>query len=213
MGFAFMSQKYTFEGYSICMKDIVFATHNLNKLTEIRQMLPPDLQVLSLDSIGCREEIPETADTLEGNARLKAAYVSEHYGYNCFADDTGLEVSALDGAPGVYSARFAGPGANSQANIEKLLRLMDGKTDRRARFRTVIALALDGAFHFFEGEVAGEILTRPAGTGGFGYDPVFRPTGYQISFAQMPLPEKNRISHRGRAFRSLNAFIGKNLGH
>ena len=208
-----MSQKYTFEEYYSCMKHIVFATHNPNKLTEIRQMLPPGLQVLSLDDIGCREEIPETADTLEGNARLKAAFVREHYGYDCFADDTGLEVSALDGAPGVYSARFAGPGANSRSNIEKLLRLMEGKTNRKARFRTVIALALGGALHFFEGEVAGEILPQPTGTGGFGYDPVFRPEGYQMSFAQMPLPEKNRISHRGRAFRNLNAFMRKNLMH
>jgi len=194
------------------MKDIVFATHNPNKLTEIRQMLPTGLQLVSLDDIGCTEEIPETDNTLEGNARLKAAYVHKHYGYDCFADDTGLEVSALDGAPGVYSARFAGPGANSQANIQKLLHLMEGKTNRRARFRTVIALVLDGTFHFFEGEVAGEILSQPTGTGGFGYDPVFRPAGYDISFAQMPLPEKNRISHRGKAFRNLNAFLRKNLG-
>lgn len=193
------------------MNDIVFATHNPNKLKEIRQMLPAGLQVLSLDDIGCREEIPETAATLEGNARIKASYVHEHFGYDCFADDTGLEVLALDGAPGVYSARFAGPGADSRANMQKLLQLMEGKTDRRARFRTVIALAREGVFHFFEGQVSGEILFHPSGSGGFGYDPVFRPGGYDISFAQMPLEEKNRISHRGRAFRNLSAFLRKNL--
>ena len=195
------------------MTEIVFATHNANKLTEIRQMLPADLQLLSLDDIGCREEIPETASTLEGNARIKASHVHKRYGYDCFADDTGLEVLALDGAPGVYSARFAGPGAGSKANIQKLLQLMEGKTDRRARFRTVIALAQKGAFHFFEGQVSGEILLEPTGSGGFGYDPVFRPEGYDISFAEMPLQEKNRISHRGRAFRNLSVFLRKNLAH
>jgi XTP/dITP diphosphohydrolase len=193
------------------MVSIVFATHNPNKLEEIRQMLPPGLKLLSLDDIGCQEEIPETADSLEGNARLKASYVREHYGYDCFADDTGLEVVALDGAPGVYSARFAGPRADSQANIRKLLRLMEDKPDRKARFRTVIALAVGRDFYFFEGEVEGEILRQPSGTGGFGYDPVFRPWGYEQSFAEMPLQEKNRISHRGKAFRNLNSYIRKNL--
>jgi XTP/dITP diphosphohydrolase len=195
------------------MNDIVFATHNPNKLKEIRQMLPSGLRVLSLEDIGCLEEIPETAATLEGNARLKASHVHEHYGYDCFADDTGLEVMALDGAPGVFSARFAGPGATSEANIQKLLQLLEGKKDRRARFRTVISLAKNGVFRFFEGQVTGEILSQPNGSGGFGYDPVFRPEGYDISFAQMPLEEKNRISHRGRAFRNLSAFIRKNLAH
>ena len=195
------------------MNDIVFATHNPNKLKEIRKMLPTGLRVLSLEDIGCSEEIPETAATLEGNAHLKASYVHKHYGYDCFADDTGLEVLALDGAPGVYSARFAGPGANSEANIQKLLQLMEGKTDRRARFRTVITLARNGIFHYFEGEVPGEILSRQTGSGGFGYDPVFQPQGYDTSFAQMPLEEKNRISHRGRAFQKLSAFLRKNLAH
>ena len=193
------------------MNSIVFATHNRNKLEEIRQMLPPGLKVLSLDAIGCTEEIPETEDTLEGNARLKASYVHEHYGYDCFADDTGLEVAALAGAPGVFSARFAGPQADSGANIRKLLRLMEDKSDRKARFRTVIALAVGTDFHLFEGEVEGEILRQPSGTGGFGYDPVFRPGGYEQSFAEMPLEEKNRISHRGTAFRKLDSFIRKNL--
>ncbi len=193
------------------MKDIVFATHNPNKLAEIRQMLPEGLQVLSLDAIGCSEEIPETANTLEGNARLKASHVLEYYGYACFADDTGLEVAALNGAPGVYSARFAGPQADSLANTKKLLSLMEDETDRRARFRTVIALVLDGAYHYFEGIVEGAILREPTGTGGFGYDPVFRPAGYACSFAEMPLAEKNRISHRGKAFQKLKEFLDKNL--
>lgn len=193
------------------MKSIVFATHNPNKLEEIRQMLPPGLKVLSLDEIGCTEAIAETADTLEGNARLKASYVHERYGYDCFADDTGLEVAALDGAPGVYSARYAGQQGDSGANIRKLLSLMEGVTDRRARFRTVISLAIDGAYYSFQGEVAGNILREPSGAGGFGYDPVFQPEGYQESFAEMPLAEKNRISHRGAAFRNLSAFIRKNL--
>ncbi|MEJ2585470.1 MAG: non-canonical purine NTP diphosphatase [Robiginitalea sp.] len=195
------------------MKDIVFATHNPNKLKEIRQMLPTGLQVLSLDDIGCTEEIAETATTLEGNARLKASHVFEQYGYDCFADDTGLEVTALDGAPGVFSARFAGPGANSEANTQKLLGLLEDKADRKARFRTVITLVLDGVYHVFEGEVEGDILRHPTGSGGFGYDPVFRPKGYDCSFAEMPLQEKNRISHRGRAFRDLSAFMRKNLSH
>lgn len=193
------------------MREIVFATHNPNKLREIRQMLPPGLQVLSLDEIGCGEAIAETADTLEGNARIKAAYVRDHYGYDCFADDTGLEVMALEGAPGVHSARFAGPEADSRKNTEKLLRLLEGAVDRRARFRTVIALALDGSMYYFEGEVAGEITRAPTGEGGFGYDPVFRPLGHDGSFAEMPPEEKNRISHRGRAFRKFQAFMAQNF--
>jgi XTP/dITP diphosphohydrolase len=193
------------------MREIVFATHNPNKLREIRQMLPPGLQLLSLDEIGCREAIAETADTLEGNAKIKAAYVRDRYGYDCFADDTGLEVAALQGAPGVRSARFAGPQADSRKNTEKLLQLLRGTTDRRARFRTVIALVLGGNYHYFEGEVTGEILQAPTGDGGFGYDPVFRPLGHDCSFAEMPAEEKNRISHRGRAFRKLQAFMEQNF--
>lgn len=192
------------------MKELVFATHNPHKLFEIRQMMPEGIHLLSLDDIGCREEIPETSDTLEGNARIKAAHVWQQYGYDCFADDTGLEVIALQGAPGVYSARYAGPGADSRANMEKLLNLIGGNTDRRARFRTVIALCLRGTYHFFEGIVNGEILKTPTGSGGFGYDPVFRPDGFDLSFAQMPLEEKNKISHRGRAFRKLSAFLHNN---
>jgi XTP/dITP diphosphohydrolase len=193
------------------MQKIVFASHNPNKVAEIRQMLPPGFEVLSLDDIGCTEDIPETADTLKGNAFLKASYVKQHYGLDCFADDTGLEVDALDGAPGVWSARFAGPGGDARANMEKLLQLMKGKTNRGARFRTVIALALGEDHHYFEGVAEGEILEQRAGDGGFGYDPVFRPEGYAYSFAQMPPEEKNRISHRGKAFRRFSAFMDEIL--
>jgi XTP/dITP diphosphohydrolase len=194
------------------MNELVFATHNPNKLYEIRQMMPGGIRLLSLEDIGCREEIPETADTLEGNARIKAAHVWEHYGYDCFADDTGLEVAALQGAPGVYSARYAGPEADAQANMQKLLSQMEAKVDRSARFRTSIALVLDGQFHFFEGTVSGQILREPRGSGGFGYDPVFMPEGYEKSFAQLPLQVKNEISHRGRAFRELSAFLHDSAG-
>ena len=175
-------------------------------------MLPPGLRLLSLDDIGCLEDIPETADTLQGNARLKALHVWQHYGYDSFADDTGLEVDALQGAPGVYSARYAGPKADAEANMARLLEEMQGVETRNARFRTVIALSLRGSLHYFEGEVRGEILTAPEGTGGFGYDPIFRPQGCPVSFAQMPPPDKNRISHRGKALARLIAFLHKLQG-
>lgn len=170
-------------------------------------MLPKSISLLSLDAIGCEREIPETEPTLEGNAGLKARFVTEQYGMDCIADDTGLEVAALGGAPGVYSARYAGPAADPEANIRKLLAAMEGKADRRARFRTVIALCLDGQFHYFEGVVNGELLLTPTGVGGFGYDPVFRPEGSPRSFAEFTTDEKNRISHRGKAFRALDAFL------
>ena len=170
-------------------------------------MLPEGISLLSLDAIGCKRDIPETEATLEGNARLKAGYVSDHYHMDCLADDTGLEVAALDGAPGVHSARYAGPAANPEANMRKLLAAMEGKADRRARFRTVIALCLDGTFHYFEGVVNGELLKAPRGTGGFGYDPVFRPAGSKRSFAEFTTEDKNRISHRGKAFRALEAYL------
>lgn len=189
------------------MKQIVFATHNPNKLSEIRPLLPPPIQLVSLDEIGCVEAIEETADTLEGNALIKAEYIWKYFRYDCFADDTGLEVEALQGAPGVYSARFAGPGAGAQANMEKLLDLMKGTPTRKARFRTVIALMLKGQPYFFEGIVEGHILQEPKGVGGFGYDPVFQPEGSTRSFAQMSLEEKNVISHRGRAVQKLCAFL------
>nr|WP_221898761.1 non-canonical purine NTP diphosphatase [Robiginitalea sp. SC105] len=186
---------------------MVFATHNPNKVLEIQKMLPGGIELLSLDDIGCSEPIPETETTLEGNARLKAKYVRERYGYDCFADDTGLEVAALGGAPGVFSARYAGPRADAVANMRKLLAEMAGCDDRRARFRTAIALSLDGEYHFFEGEVTGEILWEPKGDQGFGYDPIFMPAGSGRSFAEFPLADKNRISHRGKAFRALESFL------
>jgi XTP/dITP diphosphohydrolase len=189
------------------MKRIVFATHNPNKVSEIRPLLPKTVQVVSLDEIGCVEAIEETAGTLEGNALIKAEYIWTYFRQDCFADDTGLEVEALQGAPGVYSARFAGPDAGAEANMEKLLDLMRGASTRKARFRTVIALILKGRPYYFEGIVEGRILHEPKGAGGFGYDPVFQPDGSSLSFAQMPLEEKNKISHRGRAVQKLCAFL------
>lgn len=184
---------------------IVFATNNSHKLEEIRQILGKEAsEVKSLAEIGCHDDIPETADTLEGNAEIKARWVAERYGADMvFADDTGLEVVALGGAPGVRSARYAGPGHDSAANMARLLREMEGKTDRRAQFRTVIALIRDGKLTFVEGKVCGTITTEPAGTDGFGYDPVFIPEGHSKTFAQMSATEKNAISHRGRAMERL----------
>ncbi|MCM1518768.1 MAG: non-canonical purine NTP diphosphatase [Pseudoflavonifractor sp.] len=189
------------------MREIVFATNNAHKLSEIREIVGDRIKVLGLGDIGCHEDIPETADTIEGNAEIKARYVKEHYGYDCFADDTGLEVYALDGAPGVYSARYAGPGHDSKANMELLLRNMDGMTDRRARFRTVIALVMSESLMRFEGIVEGIIATEPSGSDGFGYDPVFYPEGGARTFAEMPAAEKNAISHRGRATEKLIEYI------
>lgn len=189
------------------MQDIVFATNNQHKLEEIRRIVGGKFRILSLKEIGCEEDIPENADTLEGNALMKARFVKEHYGYDCFADDTGLMVDALGGAPGVYSARYAGPGHDSAANMELLLKNLDGVTERSARFVTVIALILNGQEMTFEGRVEGEILTVPAGTSGFGYDPVFKPTESSISFAEMSADAKNAISHRGRATAKLMTYL------
>lgn len=189
------------------MQDIVFATNNQHKLEEIRRIVGGKFRILSLKEIGCEEDIPETADTLEGNALMKARFVKEHYGYDCFADDTGLMVDALGGAPGVYSARYAGPGHDSAANMELLLKNLDGVTERSARFVTVIALILNGQEMTFEGRVEGEILTVPAGTSGFGYDPVFKPTESSVSFAEMSADAKNVISHRGRATAKLMTYL------
>lgn len=189
------------------MQDIVFATNNQHKLEEIRRIVGGKFRILSLKEIGCEEDIPEIADTLEGNALMKARFVKEHYGYDCFADDTGLMVDALGGAPGVYSARYAGPGHDSAANMELLLKNLDGVTERSARFVTVIALILNGQEMTFEGSVEGEILTVPAGTSGFGYDPVFKPTESSISFAEMSADAKNAISHRGRATAKLMTYL------
>lgn len=181
---------------------IVFATNNAHKLREVRQMTP--IEIKSMAEIGCTDDIPETAPALEGNAELKARYVSERFGCDCFADDTGLEVEALGGAPGVYSARYAGPGHDSKANMGKLLREMEGKTNRRARFRTVIALMRGGKVQMVEGIVNGRIAETPAGADGFGYDPVFIPDeGNGLTFAEMTPDAKNAISHRGRAMAKL----------
>lgn len=189
------------------MDKLVFATNNPHKLEEVRAILGSDVEVLSLRDIGCTADIPETADTLEGNALLKARFVASRYGVDCFADDTGLEVAALDGAPGVYSARFAGPGCTPADNVRKLLGLMQEAGDRSARFRTVVALIRGGKEYCFEGMVGGTIARTPAGCGGFGYDPVFVPEGYDRTFAELPPAEKNRISHRARAVAKLADFL------
>lgn len=189
---------------------LVFATNNLNKIREIRDLLPESLELLSLDDITCKEDIPETSPTIEGNALQKARYVKEKYGYDCFADDTGLEVEALNGAPGVYSARYAGDNKDDEANIDKLLKELNDKSNRKARFKTVIALILGGREYNFEGICKGEILKKRAGEKGFGYDPVFQPEGYSKTFAEMELEEKSKISHRGRATQKLVEFLRQN---
>ena len=188
-------------------KKLVFATNNAHKLEEIRAILGDKMEILSLADINCHADIPETANTLEGNAHLKSEYVYNHYGLDCFADDTGLEVEALDGAPGVYSARYAGDGHDSQANMQKLLKEMEEKNNRKAQFRTVIALIISGEEHLFEGKVEGHIATEKRGTEGFGYDPVFIPEDTGLTFAQMGPDAKNRISHRGRAVAQLCDFL------
>jgi XTP/dITP diphosphohydrolase len=187
---------------------IVFATHNEHKLFEVSKMLPNHINILSLDDINCMEEIPETSDTISGNALQKANYVKTNYGVDCFADDTGLEIEALDGAPGVYSARWAGENCSYQDNVKKTLAELKGIENRNARFKTVIALVLNGDTHLFEGIIEGEITEQPKGDSGFGYDPLFRPKGYDETFAEMPLELKNKISHRAIAVDKLIAFLG-----
>ncbi len=191
------------------MKTLVFATNNLHKLEEVRHIASEKVRIVSLSEINCHDDIPETADTLEGNALIKARYIRDHYGCDCFADDTGLEVEALGNGPGVYSARYAGPGHDAEANIQKLLLQMEGKTNRKARFRTVVALILDGQEHLFEGVINGEITTEKQGDSGFGYDPVFRPDGYALTFAELGNDIKNRISHRALAVSKLADFLSK----
>jgi len=186
---------------------LVFATNNAHKLEEIQELLGSRHEIVSLKEIQCQEEIPEEQETLEGNALQKARYVHDKYGLDCFADDTGLEIEALNNAPGVYSARYAGNAHDSEANMKKVLQNMRDITERRARFRTVIALIMEGKEYLFEGIVNGEILTSKHGHEGFGYDPIFRPEGFQESFAEMPLREKNKISHRGQAVRKLCQFL------
>ena len=178
---------------------LVFATNNLNKLKEVQEILSDSIEVLSLKDIGCFEDVEETEATLEGNARLKADHITKNYGYHCFADDTGLEVDALDGKPGVYSARYGGEHGNSEKNMQKLLKELQGKATRKAQFRTAVALNLDHKQYLFEGICEGEILTEKTGTGGFGYDPIFIPKGYDKTFAQLGDIVKNNISHRAIA--------------
>lgn len=189
------------------LAEIVFATNNLHKLEEARALAAGKMKILSLSDINCHDDIPETADTLEGNALIKARWVKEKYGYDCFADDTGLMVDALDGAPGVYSARFAGPQCNANDNMALLLEKLKGKSDRKARFITVIALVKDDKEHLFTGKVEGTIATEPHGTEGFGYDPVFIAEESGLPFAEMSQQDKNAISHRGRAMRQLIDFL------
>ena len=188
-------------------KELIFATNNLHKITEIQALISENFILKSLQQIGCTEDIPETAPTLEGNALLKAQYVFTTYGEDCFADDTGLEIEHLDGRPGVFSARYATDGHDFEANIDKVLEELAGVKNRKARFRTVIALILNGSVHYFEGIVNGEIIAERKGIKGFGYDPVFLPAGYSQTFAEMPLMEKNKISHRARAVSKLVDFL------
>ncbi len=189
--------------------EIVFASNNKNKIFEIQSMLPDSISILSLESIGCFEEIPETSDTIEGNAILKANFVTQKYGYDCFADDTGLEVESLNGEPGVYSARYAGEQRNADDNMNKLLFNLSDKANKNAHFKTVIALNLKGKHYLFTGIATGEIINEKIGLGGFGYDPIFKPKGYEKTFAQLPLEVKNEISHRGKAIQKLIEFLQK----
>ena len=190
------------------MKDIVFATNNAHKLSEIRAILGEDFRILSLADIGCHDDIPETADTLEGNALIKARWVKERYGFDCFADDTGLEVAALGGRPGVHTARYAFPDRHDPvANTRKLLAELDGQADRSARFRTVIALVQGTDETLFEGIVDGRIAPEERGTEGFGYDPVFEPEGLGLTFAELGVETKNSMSHRARAVKRLAEYL------
>lgn len=186
---------------------LVFATNNFNKLKEVQNALPENIKLLSLSDIGCFEDIPETQDTIKGNAIQKAEYVKTKYGYDCFADDTGLEVSALNGAPGVYSARYAGEQRNSIDNMNKLLHDLENTIDRSAQFKTVIALHFNNRLEVFEGICKGEIIKEKRGNKGFGYDPIFQPLGYKQTFAEMDLTLKNKISHRGKATKLLISFL------
>ena len=186
---------------------LVFATNNKNKVKEIKALLPESIEILTLSDIECMEEIEETEDTIEGNAKLKANYITKKYGYDCFADDTGLEVDSLNGAPGVYSARYAGKNVTYEDNVQKMLKEMKGKSNRRSQFRTAIALNLKGEQFLFEGVCKGEITNNRHGIDGFGYDPIFRPLDYKQTFAEMSLAEKGKISHRGLAVQKLMEFL------
>lgn len=190
---------------------LVFATHNSNKLKEVQLLLPKNIIILSLDDIGCTEEIPETGKTLEENAQIKADFVTQNYGYPCFADDTGLLVDGLEGKPGVYSARYAGEQKSSEDNMNKLLHQLEGKNNRQARFKTIVALNLPTEKKQFIGIVEGKITKEKHGDNGFGYDPIFKPNGYDKTFAELPLPEKNKISHRGKAMGKLVNYLKNSI--
>ena len=189
------------------MNKLVFATNNAHKLAEVRSILEPQFKIISLEDLNCTDDIPETAQTLDGNALLKATWIHTKFGMDCFADDTGLEVDALGGEPGVYSARYAGEENNSYNNMSKVLTLLGDDTNRKARFRTVIALIQDKKNHFFEGRIEGDIALIPRGESGFGYDPIFVPEGYLLSFAQLSAEEKNQISHRALALHKLMDYL------
>ncbi len=189
--------------------ELVFATHNQGKLLEVQRLLPKSIKLLSLEDISCHEDIPETGETLEENALVKAEYVTSRYGYDCFADDTGLLVDTLNGAPGVLSARYAGPEKDPEANMAKLLREMAGAENRKAHFKTVIALIMQGKSKLFTGMAEGNIIEKARGDQGFGYDPIFSPLGDQRTFAEMSLSEKNRISHRGKALEKLITYLNQ----
>ncbi len=186
---------------------LVFASNNKNKIAEIQSMLPESITILSLEDINCFEDIPETADTIEGNAILKADYVTQKYGYDCFADDTGLEVDAINGEPGVYSARYAGEQKNADDNMNKLLKALENNKNRSAQFKTVITLNLEGKQYLFTGIAKGEITETKTGTNGFGYDPIFKPENFDKTFAELPLEIKNTIGHRGKAVQQLIDFL------
>lgn len=190
-------------------RKLVFATHNAHKVDEVRAILPASVELVGLAALGCHDEIPETGETLRDNALQKVQYIHDRFGVDCFADDTGLEVEALDGAPGVYSARYAGEPADFAKNRAKLLSALAGISNRRAQFRTVVSLILNDKTYFFEGIVTGRIIAEERGVGGFGYDSVFVPDGYDKTFAELPAAVKNSISHRARAMEQLNNFLAQ----
>ena len=190
-------------------RKLVFATHNAHKVDEVRAILPASVELVGLAALGCHDEIPETSKTLRDNALQKVQYIHDRFGVDCFADDTGLEVEALDGAPGVYSARYAGEPADFAKNRAKLLAALTGISNRRAQFRTVVSLILNDKTYFFEGIVTGRIIAEERGVGGFGYDSVFVPDGYDKTFAELPAAVKNSISHRARAMEQLNNFLAQ----
>ena len=186
---------------------LVFASNNHNKIKEIQLLVSNSIEILSLKDIGCLEDIPETADTIEGNAILKANYVTDKYGFNCFADDSGLEIDALNGEPGIYSARYAGEPKDDSKNIDKVLKNLKDKTNKKANFKTVICLNIDGEQHLFTGIVNGKIIENRVGDNGFGYDPIFVADGYSKTFAELSMEEKAAISHRGKAVKQLVDFL------